>query len=114
MEKRPQPGCLGIPGFAWPDTVLAPKPGQIGWYHRNVESPWLASLKLQKADAIAATEQDPILNRTWGAILRGENFVSASPSELKTANPAPALSLCVHVLTRITDTAYPRRRNIAA
>ncbi len=103
-EKRPQPGCLGIPGFSWPDTVLAPKPGQIGWYHRNVESPWLANLKLQKVDAIAATEQDPILNRTFGAILRGENFVSASPSELKTANPAPALSLCIHVLTRITDT----------
>jgi hypothetical protein len=97
-------GFTSLPAFSWPDTVLAPKPGQIGWYHRNAESPWLASLKLQKLEAIAATEQDPILNRTCGALLRGENFVSTSPSELKTAKPASSLVLGIHVLTRITDT----------
>ncbi|MEI6780496.1 MAG: DUF5703 domain-containing protein [Verrucomicrobiota bacterium] len=97
-------GFTSLPAFSWPDTVLASKSDQIGWYHRNAESPWLASLKLQKVEAIAATEKDPILNRTCGAILRGKNFIAASPTELKTAEPATAFSLCIDALTRVTDT----------
>ena len=97
-------GYTSLPAFSWPDVVLPSKPGQIGWYHRNVESPWLASLKLQKNEAIAKTEQDPILNRTMGAILRGDNFVSASDTELKTARPAKEIALRIHVLTKITET----------
>ena len=69
-----------------------------------MDSPWLPSLKLQKNEAIAQTEQDPILNRTMGAILRGDNLVSVSDTELKTAKPAHEVSLRIHVLTQITDT----------
>lgn len=97
-------GYTTLPAFSYPDVVLPATPRHIGWYHRNVESPWLASLQLQKNEALARTEQDPILNRTMGAILRGDNFVPTSNTELKTAKPAPEFSLRVHVLTRITDT----------
>lgn len=85
--------------FSWPDTVLRAAPKQIGWYHRNAVSPWRENLKLQKLDAVAETEQDPILGRTFGAILRGENCVATSDTTLKTAAPARELSLRVHVLT---------------
>jgi hypothetical protein len=86
------------------DTVLPATAKQIGWYHRDVSSPWLASLRLQKLEEMAKTEQDPILHRTIGAILRGEDFAATSATELKTQTPATELSLHIHVLTQITDT----------
>jgi hypothetical protein len=116
-EKRPLGGPVGgggneyfstgytsLPAVSYPDTVLRATPNRIGWYHRNVDSPWLPSLKLQKLEAVARSEKDPILNRTMGAILRGANFVATSDTELRTAKPARDIALRVHVLTRITDT----------
>ena len=110
-EKRPihggeyhSTGFTSLPAFSYPDAVLPATAQRIGWYHRNVESPWLPSLKLQRNEGVAQTEQDPILNRTMGAVLRGDNLVPVSATELKTANPAPAVSLGIHVLTQITDT----------
>ena len=97
-------GFTSLPAFSYPDTILPATPQQIGWYHRNVSSPWLPSLKLQKLDAIAQTEQDPILNRTMGALMRGENLVSVSETELRTAKPASEVSFRIHVLSQITDT----------
>ena len=111
-EKRPigdvelgYPSFPQQPAFSWPDTVLPAAARQIGWYHRNEISPWLASLKLQNLEAVAETETDPLLHRTTGAVLRGENFVAASTTELKTEKPAPRLSLRVYPLTQITQTA---------
>lgn len=97
-------GYTATPAFSYPDTTLPATARRIGWYHRNMESPWLASLKLQKNEALAKTEQDPILNRTMGAILHGDHFVSASDTELRTEMPAPELALRIDVLTQITDT----------
>jgi len=97
-------GYTSVPAVSYPDTVLPATAQRIGWYHRNVDSPWLTSLKLQRNEAIAQTEQDPILHRTMGAILRGENLVPVSDTELKTAKPAREVSLSIHVLTQITDT----------
>lgn len=98
-------GFTSLPAYSFPDTILPAAPKRIGWYHRNVVSPWLASLRLQKTDAIAESQTDPLLNRTMGAILRGDNFASISDTELKTDKPARELSLRVHVLTQIADTA---------
>ena len=97
-------GYTSIPAVSYPDTVLPATAQRIGWYHRNVDSPWLPSLKLQRNEAIAKTEQDPILNRTMGAILHGKNLVPVSDTEIKTAKPAREISLNIHVLTEITET----------
>src|SRR6185503_12984824 len=50
-------------------------------------------------------DKDPILDRTFGAILRGGDFVAASDTTIATAKPAGNLSLRVHVLTRTAGTA---------
>jgi hypothetical protein len=97
-------GFASGPAISYPDTVLAAESNCIGWYHRNVDSPWRASLKLQKLDAIADQQADPILNRTTGAILRGDPFVPVSAAEMKSVRPSKELSLRVHVLTQITET----------
>ena len=88
---------------SYPDTILPRTDRQIGWFHRNGESPWLASLKLQKLDAIAQSEPDPILHRTMGGLLRGDNLAPVSDTELRSVKPELSCSLRIHVLTKITD-----------
>ena len=97
-------GFTSLPAFSYPDTLVPRTPRQIAWYHRNVVSPWSASLKLQKLEAVAIDQKDPLFNRTTGGIVRGENFAPVSDSEIKTIVPAAKLSLGIHVLTQVTDT----------
>jgi hypothetical protein len=110
-EKRPivdgeyhSTGFTSLPAFSYPDIILPANPQWIGWYHRNASSPWLPSLKLQRIDAIAQTEQDPILNGTMGAIMRGNDLIPASDTELRTAKPVTEVSFRIHVLSQIADT----------
>jgi hypothetical protein len=97
-------GYTSLPAISYPDTILPRTDKQIAWFHRNVESPWLASLKLQKLDAIAQSEPDPILHRTMGGLLRGDNFAPVSDTELRSVKPELSCSLRIHVLTKIADT----------
>ena len=97
-------GFTSLPAASYPDNVLAASAGRIGWYHRNVVSPWKASLELQKIEEVAKTQTDPLLNLTMGAILHGDNWAPVSDTELKTLKPAPAVSLRVDVLVKLTDT----------
>ncbi len=97
-------GFTALPAFSYPDVILPQEQGRLGWYHRNVVSPWLPSLKLQKNESIAQTEQDPILNLTMGGIVRGDGFTAVSATEMRTEKPATALSLRIHVLGKVTDT----------
>jgi hypothetical protein len=98
-------GFTALPAYSYPDVILPQSQTQVGWYQRNVDSPWLPSLKLQKNEAIAQTQKDPILHLTSGGIMRGDGFVSVSATEMKSAKPAAALSLRIHALTKIADTA---------
>lgn len=99
------PNFPGFPSFSWPDTVLKSASKQIGWFHRNTASPWLENLKLQKLDALAQAAKDPLLGRTFGALVRGDNFTAVADTVLKTARPAGNFSLRVHVLTQTAGTA---------
>lgn len=59
------------PTVAEPDTVLSGLPEGIGWYHRNIRSvgPEL-SMKFQ--DLMDAPWKDPLLHRTFGAVICAE------------------------------------------
>jgi len=103
------------PAFVYPDTVLPANPAQIGWYHRNPASSWMETLDAQNIREIATTQSDPLLHRTFGAILRGvgKTWKVTSDTELA-ADPAGELSLRVHILTAITDTAEAWLTQISA
>ena len=62
------------PAYSWPDTVLPAGKNQIGWYHRNAASSWRYNLELQKLGEAEKQQGDPIMNRTMGAIMRGEGW----------------------------------------
>jgi alpha-L-fucosidase 2 len=74
-EEPSATGSTTLPAISYPDITLPRTANRLAWYHRNVVSPWLPSMQLQKLDAIAATQTDPLLNLTMGGMVKGENWV---------------------------------------
>ena len=87
-----------------PDVVApAATPGVI-WYHRNTRSVYELGLKVQHLDALHGRFADPLLNRTFGASLRGEGFVADGRVALASAKPATRLVLSAVILNAQTET----------
>ena len=68
---RSKPNRQREPTIVEPDTVLQEQTNRIGWYHHNVKSvgPKLAA-ELQGLTEFS--QDDPLLNRTFGAIVTAE------------------------------------------
>jgi len=80
------------------------EPDRIVWYRRNAESDWPRMMKTQGLLDLPAAGKDPLLNRTYGGVVRGEGFHSTGPASLKAVH-ATAAALRVCALT-----AQTRRR----
>ena len=96
------------PVFVEPDRVLEGKPDSIIWYHRNKRndhSVWEDTLNAQRLGDFVGQSVDPLLNRTFGALVRGSGMVSKSPTTLQTAVPTKVINLAVFPLTAQTETA---------
>lgn len=98
-------GITVKPIIVEPDTIMTGQKDRVVWYHRNERSIWKANLDLQALGDFAATQTDPLLHRTFGAIIEGEGLVSQSATTLKSAAPSKNISLAVYPLTAQTETA---------
>ena len=87
------------------DTVLAAKAGQIGWCHHNVESQWQRNLELTALGDEVAKAKDPVLNRSFGAIVRAPGCAAVSAGELTTAAPVTDFSVQIASVTTFADSA---------
>jgi alpha-L-fucosidase 2 len=87
-----------------PDVVVPASAPQVLWYHRNTRSIHELSLQVQHLDGLIGKFGDPLLNRTFGASMRGEGFVADGKQALKSAAPAKRQSLAITVLTAQTAT----------
>ncbi len=85
-----------------PDTVLPHSSGQIAWCHRNIESQWQANLKLTGLEEEIALGKDPILNRTFGALVRGTNLQAVSDTVMKSITTAKSGTIRIFPLTKTT------------
>ena len=65
------------------DTILKAKPGRLAWCHHNVESQWKKNLEHTALGDEVAKGRDPILDRSFGAVVRGDGFDAVSDTELK-------------------------------
>jgi alpha-L-fucosidase 2 len=72
---RPRPGepwPKSGPTVMEPDNLIRNQEGRVGWYHRNIKSIGPAMhAKIQGVDGFK--RQDPLLHRTFGAIIQAEN-----------------------------------------
>jgi hypothetical protein len=81
-----------------PDSVLAPRKGRIGWFHHNVASvgPELTATVQGLKDF---TRPDPLLHRTFGAVIAVQNAVAVDSLRLR--SPASSRHLInVYVVTK--------------
>lgn len=93
------------PVFVEPDTILTGWKDRVVWYHRNERSKWQANLELQALGDIAKAQTDPLLHRTFGALIQGDGLVSKSDTTLKSAKPETDIHIAIYPLTAQTETA---------
>ena len=80
-----------------PDVVVASREPRVVWYHRDSRSVYGLGLEVQHLEALKDRFADPLLNRTFGAVLCGEGFVSAGPVAIASSQPATRQVLSVVV-----------------
>lgn len=69
------------------DDILTPAGAAIAWCHHNRESMWANNLELQHLGDWARThaDEDPLLHRTFGALVDGEGLIRSGPLALSGA-----------------------------
>ena len=98
LEERSKPGSLHEPVIVEPDQLIPNTKDYIGWYHHNKKSVGFdLNMKLQGLSDYPIS--DPILHRTFGAIINGTKAKRTSDKSLQT-NAAKSGRLNVYVLTQ--------------
>jgi hypothetical protein len=87
-----------FPTIVEPDSLLKDQQGRIGWYHHNIKSIGPA-LSAQLQDMEGFRQLDPILHRTFGAVVTAEN--GERVDDLNIRSPAASSHLfSIFVLTK--------------
>jgi alpha-L-fucosidase 2 len=102
LLDRRQPSKQVAPTVVEPDTVLRDLAEGVGWYHHNAKSVGPVET-MRHQDLLGAMPRDPILHRTFGAVLRSTGATRASDQSLSRP-PATGHLFAVHVLTQHPST----------
>jgi alpha-L-fucosidase 2 len=86
------------------DVVFRYKPDQIAWCHHNLESQWEANLRHTDLEPGMAGTADPVLHRSFGALVRGSGMQAVSDTTLISVNPQRTAAIRIFALTAISDT----------
>ena len=98
LEDRSKPGSLHRPVIVEPDHLIKESKNYIGWYHYNDKSVGFdLTNKLQGLTEFY--KNDPILHRTFGAIITGSEVKKINNSTLQTG-PSKKGRMNIFVLTR--------------
>jgi len=90
----------------YPDTLLDAGPRNLAWCHHNRHSCWRATLEHQDMGAWleAGETEDPLLKRTFGALIRGAGMSRVDEKTLRSDEPSLKHTVGIHPLTRISET----------
>ncbi|MCY2931719.1 MAG: DUF5703 domain-containing protein [Planctomycetota bacterium] len=108
MENNEFPGeysdmALGDSGLQLVDladtVVPAGKGPEVIWYHRNTYSIYKRYLQAEHLEKVEQTCPDPLLNRTFGAVMTGTGMAAADDRTLKSAAPVAKRTIAIAVLT---------------
>jgi len=101
LEKKEGHGIDSFPGpvVVYPDTIVGGQKNRIVCYHRNPVSPWKSTLEMQHLKPAIEIGSDPLLHRTFGAVVQGKGFVGVDDKTLKTRKPGKRFSLAIYTKT---------------
>jgi hypothetical protein len=86
------------------DSILAHNQEGIIWLHRNKQSIWKENLKLQELDAYINKNNDPLLHRTFGGLIRSNKLKKLGADTMVSTEPISEFSISVHALTTLKET----------
>ncbi len=95
-----------------PDVVLPHDEISIAWCHHNTESIWEQNLRHTALAGEIPNHTDPLLRRTFGAVIRGTGMKPTSDRTLASTQPATSVSLQMTVLTQFADSPADWRKAI--
>ncbi len=88
-----------------PDTLVRGLPDRVAWYQRNEESLWAGTLRNQDLPGWIPRAEDPLLHRTFGGAMFGDNLRKFDDVTLVSAKRRRSQTLSISVLTARTPTA---------
>lgn len=100
-------GLLGEGGpdvFVEKDSILEGIDDGVIWMHRNNRSIWKDNLKLQGLEKYTKQNNDPLLHRTFGGLIRSNELEKTGKGKLKTTNSLKQFSISVYALTSQIET----------
>lgn len=86
------------------DTILADITNGIISLHRNERSIWQENLKLQSLDNFIQEARDPLLYRTFGALIRSAELKQSTSALMTSENPIRQCAVSVYALSAQTET----------
>jgi hypothetical protein len=102
------------PLISYGDAIHLEAEDSVIWFHRNAKSAYQSTMKLQGlGDAIAALP-DPLLHRTFGAAMMGDDFTRMNPTALRSKSPSPKHGITIYALTSIADNSEDWVRQMQA
>lgn len=93
-----------------PDTVLPRDAASIAWCHHNIESIWERNLRHTGLAEEIPKHRDPLLHRTFGAVIRGEGMQPESDLVLASVKPSTEHRIQITILTDFADSPADWRR----
>ncbi|MCX6877748.1 MAG: DUF5703 domain-containing protein [Verrucomicrobia bacterium] len=84
------------------DVLLDEYANQIVWWHRNTVSSFASRLESEGLGSLYPTLRDPILNLTFGGLIRGTGLIRAGQQKLASSTPTRAIDIAVDVLSNQT------------
>lgn len=100
MFDRSQPNDMHAPTIVLPDTLLIDETDRIGWYHRNVKS--VGPAEHARVQGMSEyPRQDPLLGRTFGAIITATNPQRIDDTHLRSPDATE------HRFDIFVDTLHP-------
>jgi alpha-L-fucosidase 2 len=85
-----------------PDTILPAKPGSLAWCHRNERSIYPLVFENQHLASLLPKYPDPLLHRTFGAVLSGPGLVSVNNQTLQSSRASSTQRLDLFAKTAQT------------
>ena len=93
---------MDAPVYVEKDTILDGE--GLLWAHRNKRSVWPDNLEVQGLAAYMEQSNDPLLNRTFGGLVRSSQMVEKDELTLNTLHPQKKISASVYAYTSQTET----------
>lgn len=87
--------------FQESDTLVSTTHNQIVWCHHNKYSHWKDNLELESLGEYTKNNIDPLLDRTFGAIIEADGFFNKNDTLLISKNPSNCFQINIYPLTQI-------------